>query len=76
MNGPDKRSPRRQRLARHLHRCGERPVLEALLAVDAGQSVDDVLEDFARLPDSVYRAIGADALDPSPMLSSIDGGRA
>lgn len=37
-------------LARHLANCGARPVLEALRAVERGESVDAVLLDFARLP--------------------------
>ena len=56
------RSSRRQRLARHLHQCGPRPVLEALLAVEAGQRLDEVLEDFARLQPEIYQAVGADVL--------------
>ena len=44
------RSPRRQHLARHLHACGPRPVLEALLEIEAGRPLDAVLADFARLP--------------------------
>src|SRR5262245_26343008 len=50
-------TPRRQRLAAHLHRCGPRPVLEALLAVERGQSLDLVLEDFARLQPDIYEAV-------------------
>jgi hypothetical protein len=37
-------------------------VLEALLAVEAGHSLDAVLEDFARLTPETYRAAGADML--------------
>jgi hypothetical protein len=58
----ERRTARRQWLVRHLHRCGERPVFEALLAVEAGQSLDEVLEDFARLSPDVYKAVGADIL--------------
>jgi hypothetical protein len=36
--------------------------MEALLAVEAGQDLDDVLADFARVAISTYRAIGADEL--------------
>src|SRR6266536_1025429 len=68
------RSPRRQHFARHVHACGPRPVLEALLAVAAGQALDEVLEDFARLPAEVYRAVGADVL-PIDELAVIDGAR-
>jgi hypothetical protein len=53
---------RRQHLAAHLHDCGPRPVLEALIAIDAGTLIDEVLEDFGRLPPSVYRSVGADVL--------------
>ena len=50
------RSARRQRQARHLHRCGPRCILEALLAVDRGDSLDAVLADFERLPPETYHA--------------------
>jgi hypothetical protein len=57
---PDnKRSVRRQHLCRHLQKAGSRPVLEALLAVEAGQPLDDVLEDFARVPSSYFSILGA-----------------
>lgn len=56
----DPRSSQRQRLVKHLHAAGERPVLEALLAVEAGQPLDAVLEDFARIPVATYRQVGAD----------------
>jgi hypothetical protein len=56
------RNARRQHLAAHLHDCGPRPVLEALIAVDAGTPIDEVLEDFGRLPPALYRAMGADVL--------------
>jgi hypothetical protein len=65
------RSSRRQRLARHLHRCGERPMFEALLAVEAGQPLDMVLEDFARLQPEVYEAVGADLL-PIDVLTVVE----
>ena len=68
------RTPRRQHLARHLHRCGPRPTLEALLAVASGQDLDTVLEDFARLQPEIYEAIGADVL-PIDERIIIDGGR-
>lgn len=58
----DPRSARRQRLVAHLWACGPRCILEALLAVEAGQSLDEVLEDFGRLPPEIYTAIGADKL--------------
>jgi hypothetical protein len=66
----DQRSARRQRLVAHLHEAGPRPVLEALISVAAGNGLDEVLADFARLPVSIYHALGADVL---PSASS--GGR-
>lgn len=69
------RNPRRQRLAKHLHECGPRPVLEALLAVEAGQSLDATLEDFGRLPAPIYHALGADQL-AIDSLAVINGGSA
>ncbi len=42
-------------LARRLSNCGPRPVLEALLAVERGESVNAVLRDFARLPSGCDR---------------------
>ena len=56
------RSARRQYLAGRLHRCGPRPILEALIAVEAGQDLDFVLADFARLQPEVYAAVDADKL--------------
>jgi len=52
----------RQRMAAHLYAAGPRPVLEALIAVASGQDLDAVLADFARLPASIYHAMGADEL--------------
>jgi hypothetical protein len=69
-----RRNARRQRLARHLYRCGERPVFEALLAVESGQNLDFVLEDFAQLQPEIYDDIGADVL-PIDEVIIIDGGR-
>ena len=43
------RSDRRQKQVKHLVACGERCVLEALIAVDNGQPLDLVLRDFERL---------------------------
>jgi hypothetical protein len=68
------RTPRRQRLVRHLVACGERPVLEALLAVENGQPLDTVLEDFARLQPEICEALGADTL-PIDEMTVIEGGR-
>ena len=54
-----KRSARRMQLCAHLHAAGPRPVLEALIAVDSGRDLDEVLEDFARLPADFYHAVFA-----------------
>jgi len=54
MNGA--RSERRKRQVRHLHKCGPRCILEALLAIEAGNPVDAVLADFERLPPETYHA--------------------
>ena len=59
MTCDDKRNARRRRLSKLLHEAGPRPVHEALIAVENGQLLDDVLEDFARIPSSVYRIVGA-----------------
>jgi hypothetical protein len=52
----NKRTARRQRQILHLHRCGTRCVMEALIAVDGGEPLDAVLADFERLPPSTYHA--------------------
>jgi hypothetical protein len=44
------------------------------LAVEAGQSLDVVLEDFARLQPEIYEAVGADML-PIDEVIMVDGGR-
>jgi hypothetical protein len=49
-------------------------VLEVLLEVAAGRALDAVLEDFARIPPSTYRAVGADVL-PIHVVSVIEGGK-
>ena len=69
----DPRSARRQLLVAHLHEAGPRSVLEALISVAAGNGLDEVLADFARLPVATYRAVGADVL-PIP-LRVIKGAR-
>ena len=69
-----KRNARRQRLVDHLHQCGPRPVLEALISVAAGDDLDDVLADFGRLPSEIYRGIGADVL-PIDIMTVLNGGR-
>ena len=58
---------RRQRGARHLHRLGARPVLEALNQVEAGGSVDDVLREYQRLDPTTVRALGGDDFPPAPI---------
>ena len=55
----NKRSPRRQYFSAHIHAAGPRPVLEALIAVHEGASLDEVLEDFARIPAEAYHLMGA-----------------
>jgi hypothetical protein len=69
------RSARRQRQVAHLHASGPRPVLEALIGVEKGQPLDDVLTDFARLPVAIYHAVGADKLLIDQPLAVIKGGR-
>ena len=49
------RSDRRQNQVKHLVACGERCVLEALIAVDNGQPLDLVLCDFERLSPEAYK---------------------
>lgn len=61
------RDPRRQRLAAHLHRCGPRPVLEALQEVANGRPLDDVLADFGGLDSEVCRAVGGHRFPPLPL---------
>jgi hypothetical protein len=46
-------------------------MFEALLAVEAGQPLDMVLEDFARLQPEVYEAVGADLL-PIDVLTVVE----
>ena len=56
---------RRQRAAEHLHGLGPRPVLEALVEVEAGADLDRVLADYARLDLKVVTALGGDKFPPS-----------
>jgi hypothetical protein len=45
--------------------------MEALIAVHEGAHLDAVLEDFARIPAEVYRALGAsDFQEPFPIIGS------
>ena len=57
----------RQRCATHLHDLGARPVLEALLELDAGRDLDDVLARYAELDPEIVRALGADRFPPLPL---------
>ncbi len=58
---------RRQRAVEHLHGLGPRPVLEALVEVEAGAELDSVLADFARLDPETVRQLGGDRFPPSPI---------
>lgn len=69
----DRRNIRRQYLARHLHAAGPRPVLEALLDVENGRDLDEVLADFARVAIDTYRAVGADEF-PISQFQLLKGG--
>jgi hypothetical protein len=68
------RTPRRQHLIRLLHKAGPRPVLEALIEVNAGHEIDAVLERFASIPPQVYQEIGADRL-AIDSVAVFNGGR-
>ena len=57
---------RRQRAAEHLYALGPRPVLEALLEVEAGAGLDRVLADFGRLDPEIVRQLGGDKFPPTP----------
>jgi hypothetical protein len=46
---------KRKQQVQHLIECGPRCVLEALIAVDEGQALDDVLADFERLYPQTYK---------------------
>ena len=60
-------SPRRQRATEHLHNLGPRPVLEALVEVEAGADLDSVLADFAQLDPETVRQLGGDRFWPTPL---------
>jgi hypothetical protein len=51
-----KRSPRRQAQSHHLHKCGPRCILEALIAVERVEEIDAVLANFERLAPETYHA--------------------
>jgi hypothetical protein len=57
-----KLTQQRQRQVAHLYAAGPRPVLEALLAVEAGECLDEVLAGFASVSVFTYRMLGADEL--------------
>ena len=69
------RNARRQFLVSKLRDAGARPVLEAILEVESGHSVDAVLERFAAIPAATYHKVGADRL-AIDSVAVIDGGRA
>lgn len=58
----NKRTLTRQYRVMHLHTLGPRPVFEALLEVEAGRPLDDVLKRYGRLDREVCRRLGADRL--------------
>ncbi len=58
---------RRQRRAEHLHGLGPRPVLEALVEVEAGADLDSVLADFAQLDRETVRQLGGDQFPAAPL---------
>ena len=57
----------RQRAAEHLHGLGPRPVLEALVEVEAGTDLDSVLADFAQLDRETVRQLGGDQFPAAPL---------
>ena len=57
----------RQRAAEHLHDLGPRPILEALIEVEAGADLDRVLADFARLDPETVRQLDGDKFWPAPL---------
>jgi hypothetical protein len=66
------RNSRRQRLVRHLHAAGPRPVFEAMLELADGRDLDRVLERYAGIPIGIYHALGADRL-PIESLFVVEG---
>jgi hypothetical protein len=63
---------RRQRLIAHLHKLGVAPLAYFLREVEAGASIPDHLERYARIDPEFVRALGGDRFGPS--LWPIDGG--
>jgi hypothetical protein len=56
---PPDNTARRQYLCERVHAAGPRPTFHALSDVASGKDLDEVLEDYARLPTSFYRITGA-----------------
>jgi hypothetical protein len=56
------RSVERQQGIAHLCAAGPRVVLEALLEVASGKSIDNVLHRYRKVAVSTYRMMGADVL--------------
>jgi len=71
----DRRSARRQRLALRLYESGPRVVFEAMLELEQGKNLDQVLTSFARITPETYAAVGADKL-PIPREVVLKGGKA
>jgi hypothetical protein len=67
------RNARRQRQVAHLYEAGPRPVFECLLAVAAGQDLDETLAAFCRIPVEIYHEVGASQLLIDRPLVAIDG---
>ena len=59
---PEARSEERQQRIAYLYACGSRVVMEAMLEVSDGKSLDEVLTRYCEIPVSTYRIIGADVL--------------
>jgi hypothetical protein len=70
----NKRFPRRQHLIAHLYAAGPRPVLEAMLELEAGKDLDDVLAAYGRIPVATYHALGANRLPIHQPFGVISGG--
>ncbi len=68
--GIDPADLRRQRQAKHLHRLGARPVLEALVEVADGRDLGLVLDAFAQLDPDVVNAFGG-ADFPAPPIHEV-----
>jgi hypothetical protein len=47
--------------------AGPRPTLEAMIAIHEGADIDEVLEDFRRIPPEIYHMTGASNF-PEPLL--------